>query len=230
VSADGRLSRPEVAARAARDVADGWYVNVGIGFPTLVPDALDPRSEVVLQSENGVLGVTPLAPGEQADPELIDAGTRPVALLPGGAFFACDQSFMMLRGGHVDVALLGALQVSRAGDLASWTTGRTGVAPAVGGAMDIAAGTPRIWVLMEHCTKGGEPRLVERCTLPLTAAGVVERVYTDLAVIDVEAEGFVVRESVAGLEPGELAERTGADLVFAEDWRPLEAVAGSGAR
>lgn len=230
MSADGRLSRPEIAARAACDIADGWYVNVGIGLPTLVPEALDPRREVVLQSENGMLGVTPLAPGEPGDPDLIDAGTRPVGLLPGGAFFACDQSFMMLRGGHVDVALLGALQVSTGGDIASWTTARPGVAPAVGGAMDIAAGAPRIWVLMEHCTKRGEPRLVESCTLPLTAAGVVERVYTDIAVIDVGAAGLVVRESVPELEPGELAELTGADLAFAEDWRPLQAGTGHGAR
>lgn len=227
MNADGRLSRGEVAARAARDVADGWYVNIGIGLPTLVPEALDPRREVVVQSENGVLGVTPLAPGEPGDLDLIDAGTRSVGLLPGGAFFACDQSFMMLRGGHVDIALLGALQVSREGDLASWTTGRAEVAPAVGGAMDIAAGAPRIWVLMEHRTKGGEPRLVEQCTLPLTAERVVERVYTDLAVVDVEAEGFVVRESVPDLEPDELAELTGAELAFADDWQPLQATTES---
>ncbi|MGY1781603.1 3-oxoacid CoA-transferase subunit B [Geodermatophilus sp. SYSU D01036] len=212
-----RLDTRDVARRIARDIPDGAYVNLGIGLPTLVADCVGDDKEVVYHSENGILGMGPApAPGEE-DPELINAGKQPVTLLPGGAFFHHTDAFLMMRGGHVDVTVLGAFQVSEHGDLANWATDDVTHPPAVGGAMDLAVGAKRVLVMTTHTTKSGEPKLVPRCTYPLTAAGVVDRVYTDLAVLDVTAEGFLVREMVAGLSRDDLQGATAARLSFADD-------------
>lgn len=212
-----RLDVRDVARRIARDIPDGAYVNLGIGLPTLVADCVGADKEVVYHSENGILGMGPApAPGEE-DPELINAGKQPVTLLPGGAFFHHTDAFLMMRGGHVDLTVLGAFQVSERGDLANWATDDASHPPAVGGAMDLAVGARRVLVMTTHTTKAGEPKLVPRCTYPLTAAGVVDRVYTDLAVLDVTAEGFLVREMVAGLTREDLQGATAARLSFADD-------------
>ncbi|MGY1914898.1 3-oxoacid CoA-transferase subunit B [Blastococcus sp. SYSU DS0973] len=211
------LSHTDMAARVARDIPDGSYVNLGIGMPTLVGDIVSAGKEVIFHSENGILGMGPApAPGEE-DWELINAGKSPVTLLPGGSFFHHTDSFMMMRGGHIDVTVLGAFQVSEQGDLANWATDDAHLPPAVGGAMDLAVGAKRVLVLMMHNTPDGRPKLLPECTYPLTAAQVVHRVYTELAVIDVGPGGFVVREMVAGLSRDELQERTAARLEFADD-------------
>ncbi|SOC47679.1 3-oxoadipate CoA-transferase beta subunit [Blastococcus aggregatus] len=212
-----RLSLTDMARRVARDIPSGAYVNLGIGMPTLVGEVVSPDKEIIYHSENGILGMGPApAPGE-GDPELINAGKQPVTLLPGGAYFHHTDSFMMMRGGHIDVTVLGGFQVSAAGDLANWATDEVGHPPAVGGAMDLAVGAKRVLVLMTHTTKAGTPKILPLCTYPLTAAGVVDRIYTELAVIDVTPGGLVVRELVAGLSREELQERTGARLTFADD-------------
>ena len=212
-----RLELRDVARRIARDIPDGAYVNLGIGLPTLVADCVGDDKEVVYHSENGILGMGPApAPGEE-DPELINAGKQPVTLLPGGAFFHHTDAFLMMRGGHVDVTVLGAFQVSETGDLANWATDDASHPPAVGGAMDLAVGAKRVLVMTTHTTRAGEPKLLPRCTYPLTAAGVVDRVYTDLAVLDVTDSGFLVREMVAGLTREDLQGATAARLSFAED-------------
>jgi 3-oxoacid CoA-transferase B subunit len=212
-----RLDVRDVARRVARDIPDGAYVNLGIGLPTLVADCVGDDREVVYHSENGILGMGPApAPGEE-DPELVNAGKQPVTLLPGGAFFHHTDAFLMVRGGHVDVTVLGAFQVSETGDLANWATGDATHPPAVGGAMDLAVGAERVLVMTTHTTRAGDPKLLPRCTYPLTAAGVVERVYTDLAVLDVTGGGFLVREMVAGLTREDLQEVTAARLSFADD-------------
>nr|WP_073422269.1 3-oxoacid CoA-transferase subunit B [Geodermatophilus nigrescens] len=211
-----------VARRVARDIPDGSYVNLGIGLPTLVADCVGSDKEIVYHSENGILGMGPApAPGAE-DPELINAGKQPVTLLPGGAFFHHTDAFLMMRGGHVDLTVLGAFQVSEAGDLANWATDDASHPPAVGGAMDLAVGARRVLVMTSHTTKAGEPKLVPRCSYPLTAAGVVDRVYTDLAVLDVTTEGFLVREMVAGLDPDDLQGATAARLTFAADLAVLD--------
>jgi 3-oxoacid CoA-transferase B subunit len=217
-----RLDARDVARRVARDIPDGAYVNLGIGLPTLVADCVGADKEVVYHSENGILGMGPApTPGEE-DPELINAGKQPVTLLPGGAFFHHTDAFLMMRGGHVDVTVLGAFQVSETGDLANWATDDASHPPAVGGAMDLAVGAKRVLVLTTHTTRSGEPKLLPRCTYPLTAAGVVDRVYTDLAVLDVTPEGFCVREMVAGLTHEDLQGATAAQLTFADDLAVLE--------
>ncbi|WP_336033734.1 3-oxoacid CoA-transferase subunit B [Geodermatophilus sp. FMUSA9-8] len=222
MSLDGRLDMRAVARRVARDIPDGSYVNLGIGLPTLVADCVGSDKEIVYHSENGILGMGPApAPGAE-DPELINAGKQPVTLLPGGAFFHHTDAFLMMRGGHVDLTVLGAFQVSEAGDLANWATDDASHPPAVGGAMDLAVGARRVLVMTSHTTKAGEPKLVPRCSYPLTAAGVVDRVYTDLAVLDVTAEGFLVREMVAGLGPDDLQGVTAARLTFAADLAVLD--------
>jgi 3-oxoadipate CoA-transferase beta subunit len=194
-----RWTRDQMAARVARDIADGAVVNLGIGLPTLVANHLPADREVVLHSENGVIGMGPApAPGAE-DFDLINAGKQPVTLLPGGAFFHHADSFAMMRGGHLDVCVLGAFQVSARGDLANWHTGAPGAIPAVGGAMDLAIGAKKTYVMMEHTTRQGESKLVEACTYPLTGLACVSRVYTDLAVIDLGAEGAVVVDRVPGL-------------------------------
>jgi len=203
-----KWTRDEVAARIARDIPEGAYVNLGIGLPTLVANHLAPDKEIFLHSENGILGMGPApAPGEE-DPELINAGKQPVTLLAGGAYFHHADSFAMIRGGHVDICVLGAFQVSIAGDLANWHTGEPGTIPAVGGAMDLAVGARRVFVMMEHLTRKGEPKIVERCTYPLTGVRCVSRIYTDMAVLDVTPTGLTVVDMVDGLSLAELKQCT----------------------
>ena len=217
------LTRPQIAWRIAQDIADGSYVNLGIGMPVMVADHLPEDREVVFHSENGLLGMGPAPPEGTEDPELINAGKQPVTLLTGGSYFHHTDSFVMVRGGHIDLCVMGAYQVSSAGDLANWATDDDSYPPAVGGAMDLAAGARRIYVMMEHCTRAGEAKILDACTYPLTGAGVVDRVYTDLAVIEVAAEGLVVREIIEGLGFEALEAKTQAPLRLANDWRPLAA-------
>ena len=218
-----RLSRRQIAWRVAQDIPDGAYVNLGIGMPEMVSDYLPEDREIIFHSENGILGMGPApAPGEE-DYDLINAGKKPVTLLPGGAYFHHTDSFAMIRGGHIDICVLGAFQVSATGDLANWSTGAPGAVPAVGGAMDLAVGAKRVLVMSDHTTRDGAPKLVERCTYPLTGLGVVSAVYTDLAVIDVTDEGLVVRELIGDMEFDELQGLTGAPLRLADDRRPLTA-------
>ena len=206
------LSRDEIARRAGRDIPDGAYVNLGIGLPTLAANYVPADREVVYHSENGILGMGPApAPGEE-DADLINAGKEPVTLLTGGAYFHHTDSFAMMRGGHLDIAVLGAFQVSVSGDLANWHTGGDAI-PAVGGAMDLAVGAKNVWVMMEHLTKEGASKIVDRCTYPLTGIGVVKRIYTDLAVIDVSPRGLVTSRLVAGLPFEELQRLTGVLLL-----------------
>ena len=207
-----RLTRDQMAARVARDIPDGAYVNLGIGLPTLVANHLPPDREIVLHSENGILGMGPAPAKGDEDEDLINAGKQPVTQLPGCAFFHHADSFAMMRGGHLDFCVLGAFQVSARGDLANWHTGAPDAIPAVGGAMDLAIGAKQVFVMMEHQTKGGESKLVERCRYPLTGIGCVSRVYTDLAVIDVTPDGLVAVEWIDGLSFDELARLTAAPL------------------
>ena len=218
-----RLNRRQIAWRVAQDIHDGAYVNLGIGMPEMVSDYLPEDREIIFHSENGILGMGPApAPGHE-DYDIINAGKKPVTLLPGGAYFHHTDSFAMIRGGHIDICVLGAFQVSATGDLANWSTGAPGAVPAVGGAMDLAVGAKRVLVMSRHTTRDGAPKLVERCTYPLTGLGVVSAIYTDLAVIDVTDEGLVVRELIGGMEFDELRGLTGAPLGLANDWRPLTA-------
>jgi 3-oxoadipate CoA-transferase beta subunit len=207
-----KLDRKQMAARVARDIPEGAYVNLGIGLPTLVGDFLPKGREIIVHSENGILGVGPKpAPGEE-DGDLMNAGKEPVTLLTGGSYFHHADSFGMIRGRHLDFAILGAFQVSAAGDLANWHTGAEDAIPAVGGAMDLAAGAKQVLVMMEHLTKAGESKIVERCSYPLTGARCVNRIYTDLAVIDVKADGLHVVDMVDGLDFQELQRLTGVPL------------------
>jgi 3-oxoadipate CoA-transferase, beta subunit len=215
------LKRRQIAWRAAQDLADGTYVNLGIGLPTMVSDFIPTDREIVLHSENGVLGVGP-APGDnEVDWDLINAGKQPITLVTGGSYVHHTDSFLMIRGGHLDLALLGAFEVSERGDLANWTTDDPGFPPGVGGAMDLAVGAREIRVLVEHTTKSGAPRIRRSCRYPLTAAAVVRRIYTDLAVIDVAPEGLVVREMVEDIDLPALQAKTEAALRPAPDLRPL---------
>ncbi len=207
-----KLSRDAMAARVARDIPEGAYVNLGIGLPTLVANHLPPGREIFLHSENGLLGMGPAPPPGEADADLINAGRQPVTLLPGGCYFHHADSFAMMRGGHLDICVLGAYQVSATGDLANWHTGAPGAIPAVGGAMDLAIGARRVLVMMEHHTREGESKIVQRCSYPLTGAGCVHRIYTDLAVMDVGRDGLRVVEMVAGLSFEQLQQLTGAPL------------------
>jgi 3-oxoadipate CoA-transferase beta subunit len=206
------LTRNEMAARVAQDIPEGWYVNLGIGIPTLVADCVPEEREVVFHSENGVLGVGPAPAPERVDPWLINAGKQHVSLRPGGAFVHHADSFAMIRGGHLDLCVLGGFEVAENGDVANWATSENDTAPAVGGAMDLAAGAKRVWVVMEHTTKDGRPRLVRRCSYPLTAPGAVGRVYTNLAVLDVTGDGFLVRDMAPGVTFEALQARTDAVL------------------
>ena len=211
-----RRTREQMAARVASDITEGMVVNLGIGLPTLVANFLPPDREILLHSENGILGMGPAPPTDQVDPDLMNAGKLPVTLLPGGCFFHHGDSFAMMRGGHLDVCVLGAFQVSAKGDLANWHTGAPDAIPAVGGAMDLAIGARQVCVMMEHTTKTGESKIVERCTYPLTGVACVTRIYTDLAVIDVTPHGLTVVEMVDGLSFEELARLTAAPLRLAE--------------
>jgi 3-oxoadipate CoA-transferase, beta subunit len=206
------LTRNEMAARVARDIPEGWYVNLGIGAPLQVADHVPAEREVIFHSENGVLGMGPAPAPDRIDRWLINAGKQYVTLRTGGSYMHHADSFALIRGGYLDLCVLGAFQVAENGDLANWSTSDNDSAPAVGGAMDLAVGARQVWVLMEHQTKSGESRLVRRCTYPLTALGVVKRVYTNLAVLDVTAEGFTVREMVEGLTLDALQKLTEAPL------------------
>lgn len=206
------LSREAMARRLARDIPEGSYVNLGIGMPVLVAAHLPPGREIVLHSENGILGMGPPPAEGEADLDLINAGKQPVTLLAGGSYFHHADSFAMMRGGHLDICVMGGMQVAANGDLANWSLGRPGEPPAVGGAMDLAVGARSVYIMMEHTTKSGEPKIVERCTYPLTGAGVVDRIYTDLAVIDVTPAGLRVRDMIDGMTLKTLQERTGAPL------------------
>ncbi len=207
-----RWTRDQMAARVAQDIADGAVVNLGIGLPTLVANHLPADREVVLHSENGVIGMGPAPASGEEDYDLTNAGKQPVTLLPGGSYFHHADSFAMMRGGHLDVCVLGAFQVSQHGDLANWHTGAAGAIPAVGGAMDLAIGAKKTFVMMEHATKAGASKLVETCTYPLTGLACVSRVYTDLAVIDVGPQGAQVVEIVPGLSFEQLQAVTAVTL------------------
>jgi len=207
-----RFTRDQMAARVAQDIVDGAYVNLGIGLPTLVANHLPKDREIILHTENGLLGMGPApAPGAE-DPDLINAGKLPVTALLGASFFHHADSFGMIRGGHLDCCVLGAFQVSVQGDLANWHTGAKDAIPAVGGAMDLVTGTKNIYVMMEHLTKQGESKIVAQCTYPLTGLRCVNRIYTDLAVIDVTPQGLVAIDIVLGLAFEELARLTGVPL------------------
>jgi len=210
-------SRAEMAARVARDIPDGAVVNLGIGLPTMVANHLPADREVVLHSENGVIGMGPAPAEGEEDFDLINAGKQPVTLLAGGSFFHHADSFAMMRGGHLDVCVLGAFQVSAGGDLANWHTGAADAIPAVGGAMDLAIGAKKTYVMMEHTTKSGGHKIVAQCTYPLTGIGCVARIYTDLAVIDVTPSGLVLVDHPEGVRFEDLQAKTGAPLA-----RPLE--------
>jgi 3-oxoadipate CoA-transferase beta subunit len=207
-----RWSRDEMARRVARDIAEGMVVNLGIGLPTLVANHLPADREVLMHSENGVLGFGPAPRAGEEDYDLINAGKQPVTLRPGGVFFHHADSFGMMRGGHIDVCVLGAFQVAANGDLANWHTGAPDAIPAVGGAMDLAVGAGQTWVMMEHVTKAGEPKVVERCTYPLTGVACVRRIYTDLAVIEVTPQGLRLLDRCPGLSWAALRALTGAVL------------------
>jgi 3-oxoadipate CoA-transferase, beta subunit len=209
------MARREMAKRLADDIPEGWYVNLGIGAPLQVADYVPQEREVVFQSENGILGMGPAPEPDKINRWLINAGKQYVTLRTGASYMHHADSFALIRGGHLDLCVLGAFQVAENGDIANWSTSDNESAPAVGGAMDLAAGARRIWVMMDHATKTGDSRLVRRCTYPLTAVGVVKRIYTNLAVIDVSDSGFVVREMVSGLTLDELQKVTDAPLHMA---------------
>ena len=217
------LSRDGIAWRAAQDLEDGMVVNLGIGMPVLASGYAPPGREVVYQSENGIIGVGPEASENEADPDLVDAGSRRVTLAPGGVIVDSAAAFAMIRGGHIDVTLLGGFEVAANGDLANWDMQVPLKGQLVGGAMDLAFGAGDVRVIMQHCTKDGAPRLLNACRLPLTAPACVTRVYTDLAVVDVTPKGFVVRELLAGLTEADLRAKTEAPLIFAADCGVLAA-------
>jgi 3-oxoadipate CoA-transferase, beta subunit len=205
-------TRPQMAARLARDIPEGWYVNLGIGIPTMVADYLPAEREIIIHSENGLLGMGPAPAEGHVDPWVINAGKSHVTLLPGGSYFHHADSFAMIRGGHLDLCVLGAFEVAENGDIANWATSANDAAPAVGGAMDLSVGAKNLWALMEHTTKDGAPKLVHRCGYPLTALAAVSRIYTNLAVLDVTERGFLVRDIAPGIGFDALQARTAAPL------------------
>jgi 3-oxoadipate CoA-transferase, beta subunit len=207
------LDRVGLARRVAQDIPEGWYVNLGIGVPTLVANHVPQGREVIFHSENGILGLGPAPAVADIDPWLVNAGKQYVTLVPGGSYFHHADSFTMIRGKHLDLCVLGAFEVAQNGDLANWSTAKPGAAPAVGGAMDLAVGAKRLWVVMDHQAKEGAPKLVSQCSYPLTAPACVSRIYTSLAVIDVVPAGFQVVEMVPGISFDELQARTGAALL-----------------
>lgn len=217
------LTREQMAWRAARDVPDGAVVNLGMGIPVMVPDHLPADREVIFQSENGVIGVGRVADESEADPDLVDASSRRVTLAPGATIVDSAASFAMIRGGHVDITVLGAFEVAANGDLANWNSRVPDKGPLVGGAMDLATGSRQTWAIMAHNTRDGAPRLLKACTLPLTARGCVTRVYTDIAVMDVVAGSFLVREMVEDMDVATLRTRTGGPVTIADDCTVLRA-------
>jgi 3-oxoadipate CoA-transferase beta subunit len=217
------LNRRQMAWRAAQDVADGSLVNLGLGMPLFVADYLPEGRDVFIHSENGVIGVGPLASSNMADSDLVDAGSRQITLRQGATIVDSAWSFGMIRGGHIDVTVLGAFEVAANGDLANWDMRVPDKGPLVGGAMDLAACARSVWIVMEHNTRSGGPRLVNACTLPLTAQKCVKRVYTDIAVITIERSCMVVHEIIDGLSRAELQQRTGAPLNFAPGCKTLTA-------
>lgn len=205
------LTREQIAKRAAQEIEGGFYVNLGIGIPTLVANYIPKDRGVVLQSENGLLGIGPYPLETEVDPELINAGKETITMIPGGSLFCSAESFAMIRGGHIDLSILGGMEVSAQGDLANWVVpGKMVKGP--GGAMDLVHGAKRVVVIMDHCSKHGEPKIVERCSLPLTGKKVVHRIITDLAVIDVTEQGLRLKEIARGVTLAQVMEATGADL------------------
>ncbi len=205
-------TREQMAARAAHDIPDGAYVNLGIGIPELVTQFVPEGREFIYHTENGMLGMGPPPSEEERDLDLMNAGKKYVTELPGAVYFHHADSFSMIRGGHIDVCVLGTMQVAENGDIANWSTGAPDAIPAVGGAMDLVQGVSSIYVITQHTTKNGEPKLVERCSYPLTGAGVVSRIFTDLAVVDVTPDGFQVVELAPGIDFEEVQEKTGAPI------------------
>ena len=213
-----KLSRDRVAQLTAQDIAPGSYINVGVGIPTLVPKYLDPEKEIILHSENGILGIEGLTPGDEGDEDLINASKQRLQLIRGASIVDQSLSFAMMRGGHLDATILGAFQVAMNGDIASWSTGAEDDVPGIGGAMDLVAGARRVIVVMEHLTRTGTPKLMKACSYPLTGKGVVTNIYTDMAIIDVDlTKGFVVRGIADGLSRDELQAATDAPLSFANE-------------
>jgi 3-oxoadipate CoA-transferase, beta subunit len=206
-------SREEMARCVALDIPDGAYVNLGIGIPELVAQFVPEGREVIFQTENGLLGMGPSPVASSENPELINAGKKPVTAIPGAAYFHHADSFAMIRGGHIDICILGAMQISAEGDLANWSTGEREAIPAVGGAMDLVAGVRKIFVVTEHTTKSGEPKIVATCTYPLTGKAVVDRIYTNLAIIDVTADGLVLSDLAPGITFDDVQKRTGTKLM-----------------
>ena len=215
------LNRLQMAWRVGQDIEDGTVVNLGLGMPVGVSDYVPHDYDVVVQSENGIIGVGPLASANAADSDLVDAGSRKVTLRAGATIIDSAASFAMIRGGHIDVTILGAFEVASNGDLANWDNRIPDKGPLVGGAMDLAASARAVWVMMEHNTRKGGPRLLEACTLPLTAVRCVKRVYTDIAVLSLTPQGFLVHEILPGISREELQRRTGAPLAFAPDCKDL---------
>lgn len=206
-------NRDEMAKRAAQDIPDGAYVNLGIGIPEKIVQHVPENREVIYHTENGLLGMGKAPSVGNEDPELINAGKRQVTAISGASYFHHADSFSMIRGGHIDICVLGAMQVSETGDLANWSTGAEDAIPAVGGAMDLVAGVKKIYIITQHCTKNGEFKLLKACTYPLTGPAVVSRIYTDLAVIDITSEGFELVELAPGINVDYVQQRTGAELI-----------------
>lgn len=207
-------SRDQMAERAAKDIPNGAYVNLGIGIPEKVARFVPEGREFIYHTENGLLGMGPTPDVDNVDPDLINAGKKPVTAIAGAAFFHHADSFAMIRGNHIDICVLGAMQVAENGDLANWSTGAEGAIPAVGGAMDLVAGVKTIFIITQHTTKKGTPKLLKQCSFPLTGQAVVKRIYTDLAVIDITPNGFKVIELAPGVSADFVKERTGASLIF----------------
>jgi len=218
-----RLNRNQIAWRAAQDLPGGGYVNLGLGTPVLAANYAPEDREFMFQTENGIVGVGPVAGVNEANSDLVDAGSQKVTLKPGATLSDSAMAFAMIRGGHIDVTMLGGFQVAANGDLANWDAMIPNQGALVGGAMDLAVGAKSVWVTMAHTTKDGEARLVQRCSYPLTGMGVVDRVYTDLAVVEITLDGFLVREVLDGLTRDELQAKTGAPLGFADDCGVLTA-------